>query len=249
MTHFNRIALVISLLSSISFGSLAAEPESIIEFSKPKKSPGFLGTTKYPPTDQEKQFFSRVTEAPAPIVWIGEQMPPPTGQKEDPKGAAAQKKRDEEDHRQAVAYTLASQAGKYVAWFAIVREASFNNQAQRTELLLEHKYSDDLTDAHLQVVSLYGAGDFRAILTGKPGHIPPLGLVRIYGVLSIGADGLPVIAVDYARVWDWGLFTFMDYGIDKSNPKWVALRHVTSEQIYSSRPNLEYYEQRLGKRE
>ena len=62
-------------------------------------------------------------------------------------------------------------------------------------------------------------------------------------------DVAPTIAAEYLRVWDWGLFAFMHYGKDKSNPKWVALRKVPAEKAYDSKPTPAYYESLLGKRE
>jgi hypothetical protein len=79
--------------------------------------------------------------------------------------------------------------------------------------------------------------------------IPPLALVRVYGKASKDKTGGAVIAAEYVRVWDWGLFAFMDYGKDKSNPKWAALRKVAGDKSYSSRPTPAYYEELLGKRE
>jgi hypothetical protein len=55
-------------------------------------------------------------------------------------------------------------------------------------------------------------------------------------------------AWEHVRAWDWGQFTFMSYGKDKTNPQWVKLRKVAVDKIYSSRPNQKFYEQRLGKR-
>ena len=56
------------------------------------------------------------------------------------------------------AYELAKQAGEYVGWFGIVRQKTFDAAANETRLTLEHKYFDGLIDAHMQVVSIYGAG-------------------------------------------------------------------------------------------
>ena len=38
-------------------------------------------------------------------------------------------------------------------------------------------------------------------------------------------------------------------GQDKSNPNWIALRMPQEDRFYSSRPNSEYYEHLLGKRD
>lgn len=148
------------------------------------------------------------------------------------------------------AYQLAGQVGEYVGWFGIVRGAEFSEQAGETRLLLEHKYFDNLTDLRLHVVSLYGAGDFAVTIPRRidEDEISPLSLVCVYGPVAADANGRVSIKADYIRVWDWGRFTFMDYGVDKSNSTWVALRKVTGSRVYDSEVSLKYYEDRLGPR-
>jgi len=90
----------------------------------------------------------------------------------------------------------------------------------------------------MQVVSLYGAGDFVVAIPGEHAQLALLSLIRVYGL----------VRADYARTWDWGLFTFMDYGLDRSNPVWVHMRTVLPSDIYSFRPDQAYYEARLGHR-
>jgi hypothetical protein len=144
-------------------------------------------------------------------------------------------------------YKLADQAGIYVGWFGIVREATWDEKKGVTSLLIEHKYYDGLTDLHIQVVSINGAGDFTATIP-KQANIPPLSLVRVYGKVSKDKDGSASVAAEYVRVWDWGFFTFMDYGKDKTNPKWLKLRKLDGEDAYSSRPDDAFYEKRIGTR-
>ena len=100
----------------------------------------------------------------------------------------------------------------------------------------------------MQVVSIYGAGDFEAIISADITSIPLLSLVRVYGKVSKGAGGIPEIRPDYVRTWDWGLFTFMDYGLDKTNEAWLKLRKIKGDAVYSSRPDKRFYEERLGER-
>ena len=146
-------------------------------------------------------------------------------------------------------YTLTGKTGKPVGWFGIVREKKFDEKRNATKLLLEMKYFDGMTDLHIHVVSIYGAGDFTAELPGKADVLAMLDLVRIYGKVAREEKGIPEVAPEYVRVWDWGLFTFMDYGKDKSNPQWVKLRKVTGPDVYSPRPTKKFYEDRLGPRE
>jgi len=231
-------------------GRLIQETPVIIEVSKPMPNPGGgLGTMGYLPTRREAPLLEKVDEQPI-NPWAQEKVPPAAGATPDPAKEAAGAKKPGEDRPKAGEYTLLGQAGKNIGWFGIVRDISYDKDKRRTRLLLEHKYFDYLTDLHIQVVSLYGAGDFTCLMPGQAPGISPLSLVCIYGKVSKGEDGLPQVAPKYIRVWDWGLFTFMDYGPDKTNPQWVKLRKVTDpNQVYSARPTKAYYEERLGKRE
>jgi hypothetical protein len=231
-------------------GTLIQEGPVVIEASRPMSNPeGGLGTKKYDPTRRELPFLKKVDEEPV-NHWTEIKMPPAVGEKSDPVKEAARKKQLEEDRRKAREYSLTHQIGKYVGWFGVVREISWDTGKKETRLLLENKHYDNLTDLHIQVVSLYGAGDFASVLPSKAPGISHLCLVRIFGKVAKGEDGLPVVTPEYIRVWDWGLFTFMDYGLDKTNPKWLKLRKITDpDNVYSARPTKTYYENLLGKRE
>jgi hypothetical protein len=138
--------------------------------------------------------------------------------------------------------------GRRVGWFGIVRNVTEDKAKQETQLLVEMKYFDGLTDLHLQVVAIEGAGDFQVVIPGIDHKVKNLSLIKVDGKVKGEADGKPLVTADYARVWDWGQFTFMSYGKDKTNPEWVKLRKVAVDKIYSSRPTPQFYEQRLGKR-
>jgi len=145
--------------------------------------------------------------------------------------------------------TLRGPQGRRIAWFGIVREVVEDKTKNETRLSVEMKYFDGLTDLHLQIVSLFGAGDFGVVIH-KTGHqIKKLSLVRVYGKVVSEEDGVPVVSAQFARVWNWKLFAFMAYGNDKSNPKWVKLRKMQDkDDIYRSDPDDQYYEERLGSR-
>jgi hypothetical protein len=232
-----------------AFGADAPTARTVIEISQPMAGRGEgLGTAGYAATEQERPFQKKVTEQPIDH-WAGLDVPPPEGEKPDPKQVAEEKKRKAEELARAKRYSLNDQAGEYVGWFGIVRGSSWNESQGRSELLLQHCYSDGLTDLHIQIVSIFGAGDFRALVADKAKNIPLLSLVCVYGKVSAGKDGVPDVTAEFVRVWDWGLFTFMDYGIDKTNPKWRAMRKVRGEDIYTPRPSEKYYQAVLGKRE
>jgi len=144
---------------------------------------------------------------------------------------------------------LVGNIDKRVAWFGIVREVKEDKGADATELLVEMKYFDGLTDLHQQIVSISGAGDFTVKIPGTGHKLKPLSLVRVYGKVATEREGLPEVSADFVRSWDWKLFAFMPYGKDRSNPKWVKLRKVEDElDVYDSNPTNAYYEKLLGKR-
>lgn len=217
-------ACVLVLGLPLSWGQSAppSAAEPIVEVSErlPNPNPGMLGTMVYPPTEKEKPFLEKLPAGEAKMGGVGEKEP----------------------------YSMTGKVGKPVGWFGIVREKSYDKKRDVTRLLLEMKYFDGLTDLHIQVVSINGAGDFAAELKGKAETIPMLSLVRIYGKVGKEEKEIPEVVPEYVRVWDWGLFTFMDYGTDKSNPKWVKLRKVTGDDVYKPYPNEKFYEDRLGPR-
>lgn len=165
------------------------------------------------------------------------------------------------DEKEEVPYSskpdkLSDSAGQWIGWFGIVRDVNENRRKSETALLVEAKHFDGLVDLHQQIVSIFGAGDFRVVIQGVGHKIKPLSLVRVCGNVNEvdGKDpkkedpGVPTIKAAYVRVWDWGDFAFMAYGTDSSNPKWIALRKIAAEKMYASRPDHTYYEERLGKR-
>ena len=213
--------------------------ETIVELSGKIPRKANLGTEGYIETEKEG-IYSKLVNEDQINVDVAVDMPPPEGvSKLD---WEKQRKDEGKDDKRIKSenFTLESQNGKYVSWFGIVRESKGN------ELLLEHKYFDGLTDLHLQIISINGAGDFNALTSGKSIEIPRLSLVRIYGKLNVKNNKI-IVDAEYLRIWPQGQFAFMDYGFDKSNENWKALRKIKNDDIYSSRPNENYYFLVLGK--
>ena len=198
----------------------AAQHKVYVEPSKPTSRGDMLSTQAYTPTKLEKGATKDWTE------------------KELESGSPE-------------VQTLKGKNDRRIAWFGIVRDIKEDKQKKQTRVLVEMKYFDGMTDLHLQIVSLSGAGDFRVLIPGVGHKLKNLSLVRIYGKVTGEAEGVPLVSADYVRSWDWGLFAFMPYGRDNSNPKWANLRKVRVDdmRVYSSRPNRQYYEDRLGKDE
>ena len=188
----------------------------------PKGQGGGLGTMRYRPSEKEQPFFDRL---PTDEVVTG-------------------------SHNDT--YDLSTRDKKYVGWFGIVREIDENTSANRAVLTVEHKYFDGLTDTHLLVVSFNGSGDFQATLTGTGHRIPPLSLVKVYGTVVKGKEGmLPRIDAVFIRNWHWGTFAFIAaYGTQLGNEKWRKANQIPLDEIYEAWPHPchHYYEKRLGKR-
>src|SRR6186713_623022 len=53
---------------------------------------------------------------------------------------------------------LTGNVDQRVAWFGIVREVKEDKEANKTQLVVEMKYFDGLTDMHLQIVSIMEPG-------------------------------------------------------------------------------------------
>ncbi len=218
----------------------------VMELSQNLKRGSGLGTTACQPTAREQQFLTRVTEKMIDLSADTQLPKPDTMSDAEWSKIQAAEKEAKAAMIPASAYTLAGQGGRYVGWFGIVRSTTWDGQVHRTALQIQHLYFDGLSDLHLQVVSLYGAGDFTAALPGPAPTIPKLGLVRCYGIATKGDNDAVMLAPEYIRVRAWGMFTFMDYGPDKSNPAWVRMRRVIGDNAYSSRPDDQFYRQRLG---
>lgn len=197
-------------------GSLACVHAQQIEVSPKRKPHTIDATVAYQPTEAEKKFEEKK----------------PDGGDEEALGFGAKK-----------AGTLKGFKGKLVSWFGIVRELP---SGEAGSYLLEHKYFDGLNDAHIQLASLFGAGDFRVTAADPRQQIKRLALVRIIGTVTEEKDGVPVVKADYIRVWNPGDYTFMAYGVDASNEKWRKLRQKM-ELIYDPDPDATYYEKLLGK--
>lgn len=228
---------------------VAADPPVPIRPSLPMKGGEDLGTKGYQLLPDEEPFFKKITEKEI-ILWDAAIMPRPENMPDEEWRKMEEERIEKEKKMIRVKnYELKKQEGEYVGWFGIVRGSTYDEAADRTILRLEHKYFDGLTDLHLHIVSIYGAGDFQVTLPGRitAKEIPLLSLVCAYGKVT-DEPAVATVKADYVRLWDWGLFTFMDYGLDKSNPDWVKLRKTPGEDAYSPRPDTDYYVKLLGER-
>ena len=218
------VQFLLYVLALVDFFCLATSGlgATIVEFSIDKAPLGGLavGTCEYLPTATEKPFYNRLSEADQSTF----------------NGSRGGKR----------TFKLAGHDGKFVSWFGIVRE--INREPDSVTLLIQNTYFDGLTDCHIQTVDIYGAGDFGIKLSQVPEELIPLVLIRVYGVVTGKHENRPVVAADYLRVWHFGQFNFMDFGKDRSNPKWRKSIHLPpgDKMIYHMGVSPQYYADRLG---
>ena len=196
---------------------------TVIEFSidKAPLAEG-VGTCFYEATPTEKSYYDRLSE--------GDRVTTHSGPSDQPESS----------------FTLRGHEGQFVSWFGVVREIKPDATGSGGRLLVQNTYSEDLTDCHIQTVSLNGAGDFEVESDALPPDLIPLVLIRVYGVES-EHDPSVLIRADYIRVWHFGQFNFMDYGQDHSNPEWRKRIHLPEgESFYHFWGSRKYYNERLG---
>lgn len=215
--------LLFAIVSAMSVAAAAQTPAQTpidVQPVKELKPTGTLGTCGYKPVDQEAPFFGRLDEK--------------------------EKVNDPVFHGN---YTIHGKTGKSIAWFGIVRGITSPAQpGGEVTLLVQHHFFDGETDCHIMLVAKTGDGDFTAKLSVDPGAIPALALVRIYGTVTGETARVPVVKVDYIRVWPWLTFTFTDLaGEDHSNSRWQKYSSVKpGADIYVPYPNKNYYLNVLG---
>lgn len=254
------LAILAAMVPHFSFSQ--GKQLSVIVSQPTQKSVSSGGVKPYAPAAQELPFIKRITERPVdlwdePLPGMSKISPavnPVTPAKPTLPVKSTTKKSLLKTPPKPVSsskYKLIEQSGEYVGWHGIVRALTYDGEKHQTTVLLEHKYFDGLTDAGLHLVSLHGAGDFQIILQGKVTEelLPKLSLLKVYGYFPERSKTVTIPSPDCLRLWDWGLFAFMDYGVDQSNKDWIKLRDLKEgEIVYSASPDELYYETRLGKR-
>jgi hypothetical protein len=209
-------------LTFILLASSAGHAGTIIETETPKRlAPnGTLGTCRYKPTPTEQAYFQKLD---------GSEMV--TGSFLQP-------------------YSIHTKKDRFISWFAIVRGIATDPDVPgQYRLLLEQKYFDGMTDCHIMLVSVNGAGDFEATVSDENAKsIPLLSLVRVYGKVVEETNDTPRVEATYIRVWPWLAFTLTDLGAeDHSNPRWRKLcRPCKSGRVYKPYPDEDYYRGVLG---
>jgi hypothetical protein len=214
-----KLILSFALLAMIKVLPLAQTPVETMPV-KPLKPTNTLATCSYKPTAKEEHYFGRLAE----------------GEKTN-------------DSLFGGNYTIHGKTEKYVSWFGIVRGITPPLQpGGDVELLLQHHYFDGATDCHIMLVAKTGDGDFHAWLKTDPAKIPALSLVRVYGKVTLEQNNVPLVSVDYMRVWPWMTFTFTDLaGPDHSNPRWLKYSQVkATDDIYKPFPDENYFKTILG---
>ena len=218
-------ALVTLSLVSCTFSAYAKDADSAsatVEHvtEKPQKTAGGLGTKLYAPSEKEQPYFRKLA--------VEERRTGGSG----------------------VDYDISTKNKVYVGWFGIVRQVDERQDENQTVLLVEHKYFDGFTDAHIQALSFNGSGDFSVTVPGVGHKIDRLSLVKVYGVASSqAAKSKPGIKAEFVRVWHWGTFTFLfASGQQRGSEEWRKLNSVDLDRLYDPYPDEEYYKRRLGEK-
>jgi hypothetical protein len=214
------VFVLVGVISVAAAAQIPAQTPIDVQPVKELKPTGSLGTCGYKPVDQEAPFFGRLDEK--------------------------ERVNDPVFHGN---YTIHGKNGKSIAWFGIVRGITPPAQpGGEVTLLIQHHFFDGETDCHIMLVAKTGDGDFTAKLNVDPGAIPALALVRIYGTVTGETARVPMVKVDYIRVWPWLTFTFTDLaGADHGNPRWQKYSSVKPDaDIYVPYPNKNYYLNVLG---
>jgi len=219
-----------------------ADKNTIIERSPFLKHPGMLGTGIYVPLKSEMKFYEKIPEKERVTVsgfsanekgfyesaWFKQSNPNAT-----PESINAQKP----------VFSLSGHVGEYVSWFGILRAAEKSKDGYN--LVIQNKYSTGMTDLHIQTVSIWGAGDFDALVRCQDFSLNPLVLVKVYGKVISEKNGRPLVDVEYLRYWNWLYFNFMDYGEDKKLSAYDKDLDLTGVRVYDSRTDPYYYPKRI----
>ncbi len=211
--------------------AMATPTETLIETAVwPKDPPDGLGTMTYPATEKESPFLKQLPAAERTCVDAE------AGTSKDPE----EKLKDPE--KEPAPYIINGKRGTMVGWCGIVRAMQpIQGHKDEFELVVQHCFFDGLTDFHILVVSSHGGGDFKARINPKKLDLKLLSLVRIYGTVTGEEKDMPLVDARYLRVWPQGMFTFMPYGKDQTNPAWKKLCTLDDDHVYSSRPDKTYY--------
>lgn len=210
------------LILALTFGTVSLAQTPIdVQPVKDLVPTGTLGTCTYRPLEKESPFYVKLSASDRVTGSSFERKP----------------------------FTIHDKKGREISWFGIVRGISRGPEGSgKMTLLLEQKYFDGLTDCHIMLVAYTGGGDFLARMSGDPGDIRALSLMRIYGKVIEERSGTPTVQVEYARLWPWLTFTFTDLGPEnKGNPRWQKYCKLCSGgRIYSPYPDERYYSAMLG---
>lgn len=194
-----------------------------MEFEPQGREP-YEPSATYQPTESEKDWMQPIPEK----EWITVQSRP--------------------DEPNRSNFQLNGELQRIVSWFGIVREVTPDGIGKRGgRLLIENKYFNGTKSEKLQTVSIYGAGTFLAEVTNLSEELEPLLLVRVYGRVVRGENGLPVVKVRYLRGWHIAQYNFDDYGEDHTEPRWTKNRHLPAgEPLRQDKVSADYYVNSLG---
>ncbi len=147
--------------------------------------------------------------------------------------------------------TLKGKKDRRIAWFGIVRDIKEDKQKKQTRLLVEMKYFDGMTDTPPPDRLAFRRGRFSSG-DSRRGAQPEEPLTGPSLWQSDGRSRGRAAGVGRVRSL-LGLGTLCLHALRKrqEQSQWVKLRKVKADDmnVYSSRPDQQYYEDRLGKGE
>jgi hypothetical protein len=220
----------------------AKSAETIIERSPFLKHPGALATGAYVPLQKESAFLDKIPQkgretvsgfSDAEAGFFKSDFFLKNNPKATPQSIEAQ----------APVFSLTGHVGEYVSWFGLLRKVEKSGADYR--LTIQNKYSTGMTDMHIQTVSVFGAGDFHAVVRAQNIELLPLVLVKVYGKVVSEKEGRPEVEAEYIRYWNWVYFNFSDYGKDKKLSAFDHDLDLSKIRIYSSGVDPYYYPARI----
>lgn len=233
---------IIALAFAVAVSSLLGADTLVLQ-SPFKSHPGYLGTCEYLPLPEEQPFYEKVpTENRSTVSGYERSEEEFFNSSFFKSGNPESTPENREESKPQ--FGLSDEIGEYVGWYGIV------THIESTEfgsiLTIQNKYSNGTTDCHIQTISLYGAGDFKALVDTDDLKLLPLALVKVYGTVRESETGDLLVEAELIRFWRWLSFNFSDYGLDSSLSKTYRNMDISSLKIYSSSPNGQYYIDRIN---
>lgn len=232
---------IFALIFAVAASNLLCSQTVVLQ-SPFKSQPGYLGTCEYSPLPIEEPFYEKVSADNRSTV-SGYSLSEEEFFKSSFFKSGNPQSTPESLEESKPQFSLEEETGEYVGWYGLVTEVERSESG--IVLTIQNKYSNGTTDCHMQTVSLYGAGDFSALVDSDNLDFPPLSLVKVYGVVGKSETGTPIVETELIRYWRWLSFNFSEYGLNAGLSKKYRNMDLSDLKIYNSRPDGQYYIDRI----